>query len=372
VFWTPVANTDENSVWGNLDVGGASSALDMADIEEKFAKQKTGVKKKEEGTVPAKKKKRVDVVDPNRSKNIEIMLSTMKLSPEEIREALHSYDQRGVFSDSQISSLGAHAPTENDRKALLGFKGEANELSKADRYMLSMCHIERLPQRLSVMLAKMSFSASVNDTSQLVELVCDASAEILSSTKLTRVFEYVLALGNFLNKGTNRGGASGIRLDGLLKFTETKGVDQKTSLLHYLLSTVYTKNPELLKFPEDFKKLKLAAKVTFGTAHAQFRELDGTVTKLEDELQHAPPEAQLEDFVTKARQTVCDLEERIAKMDSSVQEVARYFGVGNDSLEEPFRMMDQFIDAYAKARSEVEREELVKQQRARRAAANGE
>ena len=80
------------------------------------------------------------------------------------------------------------------------------------------------------------------------------------------MLEYILALGNHLNKGTARGQATGFKLDGLLKFTETKGVDQSTTLLHYLCSTVSTKSPDLLTFPEENK-----TRVPAGTFLGLFR-----------------------------------------------------------------------------------------------------
>ena len=75
--------------------------------------------------------------------------------------------------------------------------------------------------------------------------------QILESATLTGVLEYMLALGNTLNKGTARSQASGFKLEGLLKFVETKGADGTTTLLQYLIATLYAKSPVLLKFPEE-------------------------------------------------------------------------------------------------------------------------
>ena len=49
------------------------------------------------------------------------------------------------------------------------------------------------------------------------------------------VLAAVLAVGNEMNAGTSRGQASGFKLESLLKLADVKGVDRKTSLLHFVL-----------------------------------------------------------------------------------------------------------------------------------------
>lgn len=46
------------------------------------------------------------------------------------------------------------------------------------------------------------------------------------------------------------GGCVGFRLDGLLKFMETKAQDG-TTLLHYLSGTIMKKSPELVDFYDE-------------------------------------------------------------------------------------------------------------------------
>ena len=58
-------------------------------------------------------------------------------------------------------------------------------------------------------------------------------------------------------------------------------------------------------------------------------------------------------------------------MNQGVAEVAAYFGEagrGGDA-EEPFKIMDQFIDSFVKARSDVEKAKQLKDDKAKRLAA---
>jgi hypothetical protein len=46
---------------------------------------------------------------------------------------------------------------------------------------------------------------------------------VLASNNLTRLLQRMLAVGNIMNEGTRKGGASGFTLDSLMKMVNTKG-----------------------------------------------------------------------------------------------------------------------------------------------------
>ena len=120
---------------------------DVTDIEKQFAKKKSAPKKTEEQLAEEAKRKakeKTSMIDSNRSRNIEIMLSTMKLTHEDIAAALASYDKNHFFSASQISSLQKYIPTEADKEKLSAYSGDEAKLSKADRFMRALSAIPRL------------------------------------------------------------------------------------------------------------------------------------------------------------------------------------------------------------------------------------
>ena len=59
-----------------------------------------------------------------------------------------------------------------------------------------------------------------------------------SSKALKQVIEYALAIGNYLNGGTNKGAAWGFKVDSLNKLIGTKTLDNKSTLLHYMARKV--------------------------------------------------------------------------------------------------------------------------------------
>ena len=58
---------------------------------------------------------------------------------------------------------------------------------------------------------------------------------------MKKVIEYALAIGNYLNGGSNKGAAWGFKVDGLNKLIGTKTLDNKSTLLHYMARKLGTR-----------------------------------------------------------------------------------------------------------------------------------
>lgn len=56
----------------------------------------------------------------------------------------------------------------------------------------------------------MKFDYYIANIQQQVQIVKSACLEVLTSKKFKQILEIILAVGNYLNSGTNRGGAFGI------------------------------------------------------------------------------------------------------------------------------------------------------------------
>ena len=75
------------------------------------------------------------------------------------------------------------------------------------------------------------------------------------------MIEIVLAMGNYLNGTGAKGGAHGFKLEFLTKLADTKTADNKSTLLHYLVSYIEKRNKDLLGFPQDLSNVEIGAKV---------------------------------------------------------------------------------------------------------------
>lgn len=65
-----------------------------------------------------------------------------------------------------------------------------------------------------------------------------ACNKLRKSRLFLKLLEAVLKTGNRMNDGTYRGGAQAFRLDTLLKLSDVKGTDGKTTLLHFVVQEI--------------------------------------------------------------------------------------------------------------------------------------
>lgn len=70
---------------------------------------------------------------------------------------------------------------------------------------------------------------------RVVSLLQAACTELRKSRLFLKLLEAVLKTGNRMNVGTFRGGAQAFKLDTLLKLSDVKGIDGKTTLLHFVV-----------------------------------------------------------------------------------------------------------------------------------------
>jgi len=63
---------------------------------------------------------------------------------------------------------------------------------------------------------------------------------------IPEMLEYVLAVGNYLNGESARGGQWGFKFDSLVKISDIKMKDNKTTLMMYVIEVFEKKYPQLI------------------------------------------------------------------------------------------------------------------------------
>lgn len=107
--------------------------------------------------------------------------------------------------------------------------------------LIPTCRIPRYSQRLKSLYFMRTLDERVGDIKPHAEDVLFGCRELVSSQRLRKVLEIVLAFGNFMNRG-NRGNAFGFKLASLNKMTDTKSsTDKDITLLHYLIKALELK-----------------------------------------------------------------------------------------------------------------------------------
>jgi len=73
----------------------------------------------------------------------------------------------------------------------------------------------------------------------------------------------------------------------VFQLTGTKDIENKTTLLHYLVETIETNFPELLSFGEELSHVDRAARVAVDNVQKALRQMDASVRNLETDLNNS-------------------------------------------------------------------------------------
>ena len=157
------------------------------------------------------------------------------------------------------TSSRAAVPTTEEMTLLRNYKGDRAELATVEQYFLQVMPIPRLTQRINAFIFKGTAMSNLAKVTKEYELVCRAADNLRACKHFVTVLEGILAVGNHLNGGTYRGQARGFRLETLLRLTDVKAVDRKTSLLHFVAKELQKTAPGVEFLSTELETVKAAA-----------------------------------------------------------------------------------------------------------------
>lgn len=71
------------------------------------------------------------------------------------------------------------------------------------------------------------------------------------------------------------------------QLTSTKDIDNKLTLMHYLVGTIEREFPECLSFPEELTHVDKASRVSLENVQKTLRQMDSNIRNLEQDLSNA-------------------------------------------------------------------------------------
>ncbi|KAJ8529533.1 hypothetical protein K7X08_036368 [Anisodus acutangulus] len=233
LHWDKVrAATDRTTVWDKLRP--SSFEFDEEMIESLFGYNLHNSMKNDEGKskTPSPSK---HVLEPKRLQNISILSKALGVTVEQVCEAL--IKGNGLFLP-QLEALAKMVPTKEEEDKLSSYKGDINELGSAEKFVMAMLKVPFAFTRIEAMLYCETFDDEVHLLKKTFSMLEEACKELRSSRLFLKLLEAVLKTGNRMNIGTIRGGARAFKLDALLKLSDVKGTDGKTTLLHFVVQEI--------------------------------------------------------------------------------------------------------------------------------------
>ncbi|CAN6686576.1 unnamed protein product [Malus baccata var. baccata] len=130
------------------------------------------------------------------------------------------------------------APTQEEELKLRLFNGPLSQLGPAERFLKALIDIPFAFKRLEALLFMCTLQEEATHLKESFETLEVACKELRSSRLFLKLLEAVLKTGNRMNDGTFRGRAQAFKLDTLLKLSDVKGIDGKTTLLHFVVQEI--------------------------------------------------------------------------------------------------------------------------------------
>ncbi|XP_006994462.1 disheveled-associated activator of morphogenesis 2 isoform X1 [Peromyscus maniculatus bairdii] len=326
----------------------------------------------------SRKVKELSVIDGRRAQNCIILLSKLKLSNEEIRQAILRMDEQEDLAKDMLEQLLKFIPEKSDIDLLEEHKHEIERMARADRFLYEMSRIDHYQQRLQALFFKKKFQERLAEAKPKVEAILLASRELTLSKRLKQMLEVVLAIGNFMNKG-QRGGAYGFRVASLNKIADTKSsIDRNISLLHYLIMILEKHFPDILNMPSELRHLSEAAKVNLAELEKEVGNLKRGLRAVEVELEyqrHQPRDPNdkfvpvMSDFITVSSFSFSELEDQLNEARDKFAKALTHFGEQESKMQpdEFFGIFDTFLQAFLEARQDLEAMRRRKEEEERRA-----
>ena len=228
VYWDVISSKSviENSLWFKLDDHKVN--LDTKMLDQEFTtKQVAPIVIAEPKT---QSEKVSTLLDAKREQNVGIAIGRLPVSVDEIHHALLFADFKVLTKDVVIKLVNA-APTPEEQAVCAAYQGDVEHLSKASQFAYKISDIPGIADRLICCKVITTFDDEIDRLEQTLEIYYSTERMIRENKGLQQLLEIILALGNYLNGDSARGGAWGFRLEFLTKMGNTKSCDNTKTLM---------------------------------------------------------------------------------------------------------------------------------------------
>ncbi|XP_061164716.1 protein diaphanous homolog 1-like isoform X2 [Saccostrea echinata] len=377
----PSNKLKEDSFWVKAEESKFEDDFIFQSLMENFSVKKP-VKKDAEVEVAnekkAKKVKDLRVLDPKSAMNLSMLLGSLKTPYKEIRRRIVEVDKEHLTT-GMLEQLIKYLPEPEQIKELGSLKEEYDDLAEAEQFIATISDIKRIKPRLQSVLFMMTFSELVDGIKPDLMAATVALEEIKTNKKFAHILELILMIGNYLNSGSRNAQSLGFDISFLSKLKNTKTQDNKSTLVHFLVSIIEEKHPDLVQFKDDFTYLEKASKVSDETIQGNFRSMEKSLKQVKGDLDNckkSPMEGDkfpevMEGFLEEAKQQYEVMTNMSNKMMSLYEDMSKYycFDIKKYTMEEFFGDIKIFQDSFRQALKDnaKQRETNAKLQRAKEA-----
>ena len=386
-FWSKIRDKEiGDSVWKKLD---DMSDLDTEDLVTLFAapEKKTGLSKTK--TEKAQKAQKISLVDPKRNQNVLIGRGRFRLTNEQLADAIVSMDTT-VLTVESIEKMRNIIPTPEEVSMVTSFDGDVAQLADVEKLFLALSVIPRLKQRLDTFHFVRTFDDSFELVRAKVDTYENAINELHECDGIKKIFEVVLAIGNYMNGGTSRGQAYGFKIESINKLKDVRSNKPKVNLLHFVVEQVEKHVAAHKDFHKALSSLGEACEISMEQMKSDINIINSGLRKVQNELDTGagadsapermrnPYRQKIEPTASVATDKIADLQKRVDGFCGKLVIMAKSYGEkvkdANDTekLEKFMHTVNTFAHDFANAQRQNREREIAEAKARERAAKEAE
>jgi len=285
LHWNTLRKVTSNSLWAQIDQDDSLNIeIDEQEFRNLFQAEKNETSAAATSTAASqlKRSSAVRVIDPKRANNGGIILARLKMSHDDMADAVDRIDEQALTAE-QIENIIEYLPTKEEGKALESYMLEGGQdaaekfegLCECEKFMVSMMTVKHAKRKVTALLFKLQFESCILEIQQEARAIEQACEELSNSVRLRQLLGIVLTFGNRLNTaGNGKRKAGAFSLDSLLKLKQAKAFDKKTTFLHYIILIVRRNNESLLNFKDDIPTVFTSDKIFWDQCVADLEEVE--------------------------------------------------------------------------------------------------
>jgi len=325
---------------------------------------------------PGKKQEVIQILDTKRHNNISIMLSKFKeISYPDMKKAIINLDE-GLLVGDNLIALKSFTPTSEEVTLLTPYISSPKRefLGNPEKYYLEIMTIPRVDTRLESFYVRQTFKVKITAVQESVVSIGLAIEETKRSKRFQRSLEIVLAIGNYLNGNTFRGGAYGFKLDALLKLAEIRVSNGKETVMNYIAELSETKYKDIAGMIEDFPHLEGSSKEPLNQVNADLSQIKKGMALVEKEIGQFSPDSTdklkqlLVSFYDIASVELEHTQTKLQATDKQFKELLAMFGEDDTTDSQTFfAIVWRFVNGIEKAKEDNARRKALAEKAAQAA-----
>ena len=314
------------------------------------------------------KKGSLTFLDQRRFNNIAIKLTQIRMTNEDIKQAVLSVDF-SILTPEKTKKLLLCAPNGDDLESIRPYDGDPDLLAQVERFFYDVQHVSCFESRLRAIDAYHRLNSLSDDAMRELETITHACTNILTSTHLSSLLRSVLAVGNKLNHGTSRGNYEGYRLDILpklafVKSTNPTGIDLMRWLAQQAFSSSHGGQDLVVSLSLALHSIRKGGTVNWEKMESTIRKIEKVPDLISRSIisvrkANSEPGATLYDvdsyelkmgnLIQHINRLLTTLRHRVAMSKHLYHKCAVFMGAPNDLPESLFSTISKFVSSFLEA-----------------------